>query len=516
MMHKTPLMLGSALFCLTHLAGCAVSGPPRQEAAIPLPLAWQEAPAAANISAPAAAAAVTGAASRTPSDLPAETTANIPVSPADNAWWGRFGSPELAALVARVLGENLDVAQATARVAQAEAAARVVGGARLPQLEGVLGRSREGNLGSGSGASGNRTNVGLEARYEVDWWGRTRHLEAGALAELAASRHARDTMALAMTARVAQAWLAQVALAERQRLAEASLELAQRLERLVQARVQAGAATPLDLSLQRGLVAAQHGRLALVRQQVAENRYRLAALLGGASVAVGTSLDDLQVPGVEAGLPAALLLRRPDIAEAEARLAAADGQLLAARAALLPRLDLSAGLGAAAGGASGLFDNPVYSLAAALVAPLFNGGRLAGLRDQAEALREERRQAYRQTLINALADVETALAANTGLEARLAAATAELQQAEQAATLADARYRAGAESLLTLLESQRSLYNSRDQWAQLRLGQLQGAVDLFRALGGGWQLPSAAAVGGEAGAAPQAGMDAGERAGRPG
>lgn len=422
-------------------------------------------------------------------------------------WWERFGSPRLAALVARVQGENLDVAQAAARVEQAAAAARVAGGPRYPSLEANLGRRREGNLDGARTAAGNRVEAGLEARYEADLWGRNRQLQQGALAELAASRHARDTVQLSMSARVAQSWLTQVALGERRALAAASLDLARRMERLVAARQGAGAATALDLALQRSVVAAQEGRMAALAQQEADNRQRLRALLGGGEVPVDGRLAGLEAPGVAAGLPAELLLRRPDIAEAEARLQAADGNLQAARAALLPRLDLSLGLQAAAGGAAALFEHPLYSLGAALTAPLFNGGRLVGQRDQAEALRRERLLAYRQSLVNACMEVETALAAVAGLEQRLGAAREELRQAETAVLLAEKRYRAGAETLLMLLESQRSLYAGREQLAQLQQARLLAAVDLFRALGGGWQHPAGAGEGigeatGEQAAAP--------------
>lgn len=254
------------------------------------------------------------------------------------------------------------------------------------------------------------------------------------------------------------------------------------------ARQAAGAATPLELAQQRGLVAEQRRSLEALRQQVDDACSSLAVLLGQGEPATvsSASLAVLQAPSLAAGLPSDLLLRRPDLARAEAQLRAADADLRAARAALLPRLDLSAGASGTAGSLSRVLADPLYSLVAALAAPIFDGGALAAARERSAARREELLADYRQRIIEAFADVQVALNAGTGVEAQWQAQQEVQAQAERALQLAERRYLAGADDLLNLLDAQRTLYVAEDQSAQLRLARLQSGVALARALGGGW------------------------------
>jgi NodT family efflux transporter outer membrane factor (OMF) lipoprotein len=203
-----------------------------------------------------------------------------------------------------------------------------------------------------------------------------------------------------------------------------------------------------------------------------------------------TSVDlrPLQAPAITSGLPSELLTQRPDIARAEARLLSADANITVARAAMLPSVVLSANADAISNRSSTVFDNPLYSLAAGLTAPIFNAGRLAAGRDLAVAQREELLANYRQAIIAAFGDVEVALNAVTGIETQRIAQQEELKQAQRALTLAESRYRAGAETLLTLLDAQRTLYAAQDTSAQLNTLRLQASVSLYKALGGGWKL----------------------------
>ncbi len=311
---------------------------------------------------------------------------------------------------------------------------------------------------------------------------------------LRASVFERDAVQLSVTAEVASSWLQLLGLRERVAIAGNSLENAQRVLRLVESRGRAGAAAPLELAQQRGLVAARERELARLQQQARHAETALALLLGlpAPQPAVGEAveqvrLEALRIPAISAGLPSELLVRRPDLAQAEARLAAADANVQAARAALLPRVTLSASVGLQGQAPGGLFDNPIYSLAAGLAAPIFDGGRLAGERDLAEARREELLGAYRAAIIGAFADAETALQAITGIDAQASAQADELLQARRAAELSELRYRAGAETLLVLLDAQRVLYAAQDLDVQLRQARLQARVALYRALGGGWR-----------------------------
>ncbi|OLU22416.1 transporter [Pseudomonas sp. PA15(2017)] len=408
--------------------------------------------------------------------------------PVTDTWWRGFASTELDALIDEALRNNQDLAAAAARLRQAEAATRAAGAPLLPRLDGNLSGNREGRLGGNADSSGNRYSGGLAASYEVDLWGRLAADYDATRAELDASRFDRDALRLSLTATLVETWLRQVALDELLRLADLNLSNAERVLATVQARANAGAATPLEVAQQRGLAAEQRRHREELRQQADDVRSKLAVLLGQGEPAAqsSTSLSRLQAPSLDARLPADLLLRRPDLARAEAQLSAANANLRVARAALLPRLNLSVGANNAVGSLNRIFADPVYSLAAALTAPIFDGGALAAERDRSAARREELLANYRQTIIEAFADVQVALNAGSGVEAQWRAQEDVKTQAERALQIAERRYQAGADDLLNLLDAQRTLYAAEDQSVLLRLARLQSGVALARALGGGW------------------------------
>ena len=403
-------------------------------------------------------------------------------------WWRSFGSVELDALIELARQQSLDVVAASARVRQAQAFAGQAGASLWPQLTGSLQIGRQGRLGGDALVTGTSSSAGFSASYELDFWGKNQAARESANANVQASIFDRDTVQLTITARVADAWLLGVALHERIGIARLNLQTAERLLGLVEYRSKAGAASALELAQQRALVAAQRRVWLGLSQQMQAVNTSLALLLGkaGGVAVVAESLTVLNAPEVDAGLPAALLTRRPDIARAEARLRAANANIDLARAAMWPAMTLSANSGASAGRLRQFLENPVYALAATLVGPIFDGGRLAAGRDLAFAQQEELLVSYQQTIVQAFADVELALNAVAGTETQAKAQKQELAQAQKAMALAESRYRGGAETLLTLLDAQRTLYAAQDISIQLKLARLQGQVALYRALGGGW------------------------------
>lgn len=422
--------------------------------------------------------------------LPArwQLASDVSANKASVHWWQGFGSPELTGLIDMARQQSWDVAAAVARVNQAAAGARQASAGLLPELTGGLNAAAYRRLDGAQHTASDRMGALLSASYEVDFWGRNRALRDAAQSGLQASVFDRDTVQLTVTAGVADAWLQVVALRERIGIAQANLATAQRLLQLVESRVRWGAATPLELAQQRGLVAVQQRALASMQQQEADAQTALALWLGQAEnlPLSQTSLTALQVPAIDQGQPLEMVTRRPDIARAEARLAAADANLQVARAAMLPRLTLQLDLGSESDRLRKVFDNPLYSLSASLVAPIFDAGRLAAGRDLTAARREELLIAYRQSIVQAFAEVQTALNGLAWTQTRVQAQAEELEQARKALTLAEARYRAGAESLLTLLDVQRSLYQAQDMAVQLHQERLQKSVALYKALGGGW------------------------------
>ena len=404
-------------------------------------------------------------------------------------WWQAFGSPELGGMVQAAQAQSLDIAASMARVRQAEAFTREAGAPLLPSLNGDIS-ARRANRAQASGGSANLYGAALTASYEVDFWGRNRAARDAATAAWQASRFDEDTVRLTVTSQVAHGWLQAVALRERQAIGARNLANAERLLALVESRARAGAATQLELAQQRGLVASQRQALATLRRQGEDADAALAVLLGQARrpELATDSLQALQLPDIGTGLPAELLQRRPDIARAEAQLASASANLQAARAALWPRLTLTGGAATSAARAGDWLREPVYSLLAGLAGPIFDGGLLAARRDGAQARREELLAAYHQSIVAAYGDVDLALNAVEGLKAQAEAQAEVLVQARQAVSLAELRYKAGAESLLSLLQAQTTLYAAQDDAVLQRLLQLQARVALFRALGGGWEL----------------------------
>ncbi len=454
----------AALAGLLLLAGCAAT--PAADSSLPeLPGQWKSV---------AAEAVVAGA----------------PLAPSHGAldWWRGLGSAELDALLVRALDQSHDIAAATARVRQAQASARIAGAALLPEMAASMDAGRQGRLGGRAFVEGSTYAARLSASYEVDFWGGNRAMRDSALDELAATRFDGETVRLALLAGTASTWVQAVALSERSSIAERNVRSAQEILAVVRAQYEAGAATELDVAQQGALLYSQQRGLEALRQQAGQARVALALLTGQAmDVPVTTpNLEGISLPAINTGIPSDLLLRRPDVASAEARLAASDADVRAARAAMLPSLVLSAGIGAGGTNPAGIFDNPLYSLAAGLTAPIFNAGRLEAGHDLARAQREERLAGYRQAIVAAFADVQAGLEAMQGMQAQRKAQDQELAQAQLALRLAEARHREGAETMLTLLDAQRTLYAAQDTAVLLKALHLQAAIDLYRALGGGW------------------------------
>ena len=420
----------------------------------------------------------------------------------DQQWWSHFGSAELDRLIEQARLGSFDLAAAVARVRQAQANAVIAGGSLWPEVNAGLNANRQKRLGgngynSSDADSRNQAvdyvDVSLSASYEIDFWGGKRATRDSARQGVRASEFDQATVELTLLSRVANTYVHSLSLTEQHCIAELNLGNAHSVLKWVQTRYDSGSATALELAQQKSLVAAQQRQLPYVRQQAQEARITLAALLGRPVQALPQSVqrfDQLKWPDIGTGMPSDLLSRRPDIARAEAQLAAAQADVTVARAAMLPSVTLSANLGSGADTVGDLLRSPFYTLTAGLVAPIFNNGRLGAERDRATARQQELLEHYREAIINGFADVEKALASVRGLDEQRQWQAEELAQAQTAFTLAQSRYQAGAEDLLTVLETQRTLYAAQDLNVQLRLARIQASVGLYKALGGGWQVPT--------------------------
>jgi outer membrane protein, multidrug efflux system len=440
-----------------------------------------------------------------PRDLPdafENSAANRSAQWPAQEWYRDFSSDELDAFVDTAVKNNADLGAARARVLQADARARAAGAALLPSVDGA------GNANYLAGHSSQGTGHELDwsamltASYEVDFWGRNRATADSARLLAGASRAERDAVGLTILSGVANAYFQVLALRERLAIAQLNSDAAKQLLGVVQARFDAGVASPVELATQKATYAAAQIAIVDLQQTEVETRAALSLLLGRLPERFevkDTPLESLSEPIVAAGLPSELLVRRPDIAQAEANLRSAHADLIAARAAMFPSLNLTA-----AGGVQnpalpatvltipGV--GPSLALSASLVQPIFDHGRLQAQRDEVQAKETELLSAYRGAILAALIDVENALAAIHHLDAVREFQNENTAQSERAFEGARLRYQAGSGDFLTLLEAQRALYIARDQFIRYKLARLQALVGLCKALGGGWTAPAAQGI----------------------
>ena len=422
---------------------------------------------------------------------------NTAVWPAAD-WWQGFNSPELLNLLDEARAANTDLAAAALRLRQAQLRQIQADASLLPSLSGSAGISRQesdrwGNSTTSDTSSSGRTSasLGLSASYELDFWGRNRAGATSAAAATAISALDRETVALTVTADVANTYFQVLSLRDRRRSAEENLELAERVMSVVDSRYRNGAATALEVAQQRNALVSQQATIPALRQQELDAILNLAVLLGRQpqDIAVATDgLGGLGLPRTGTGVPADLLERRPDLKAASLQLVAAGADIVAARAALYPTTSISLSGNLSGGGLSSLVNAPLATanLGLSLAQSLFDGGsRRAGV-EIAEARKLELVETYRASILTAFSDVETALGAARNAETQRRLQEESVRLAREVFRLAETRYREGAVDLLTLLDAQRSLLSAQDQLTQTRLAELQAAISLFRSLGGGW------------------------------
>ncbi|MBY0467928.1 MAG: efflux transporter outer membrane subunit [Burkholderiaceae bacterium] len=430
-------------------------------------------------------------------ELPAQWTEATPGTlPLHRDWWRGFQSTELEQLIDAAQAGSPTLAIAAERVQQAEISVRSAGATLFPSVSigGGTGAQRSDPSGA-SARTSKSTNVSLGVNYEVDLWGRLAAGVQGNEASLAASRYDLETARLSLTTGVASAYFQVLALRMRLVIARDNLAIAERVFNIVDSRFRNGAASALDVSRQRITVLSQRATLEPLEIQERQTVTALAILLGRAPQALQVAargFDDFTIPEVGVVLPSELLVRRPDLASAEAQLAGADADVAVARAALLPSVSLSGSAGLATASLLSLA-NPASSigLSASIGQTLFDGGRLRNNVALSESARRQLVESYRNTIYTALKEVEDALGNAVRHRGQEQAQQAIRTEAQRSLRLAELRYREGADDLTTVLDAQRTLFSSLDQLAQLRLARLTAALDLFKALGGGWAAGNA-------------------------
>lgn len=409
------------------------------------------------------------------------------------SWWQGFEDAQLTALIEQAQDGNRDIAIAAARVMQAEAQATIQRSALFPQIGGQADYQRGGCSGQGCARYPNAKLFGLNfnASYELDFWGLARSNLRAANEQLKAAGFAQQSVALTVTANVASQYLNVLAIRRRILIVHQYIAAINAILDVINLRVKAGSTSHLDLAREQAQLESAQAQLPALETLEKQALYSLAVLLGrppeGFDV-TPADLEKIRLPVIGPGLPSELLLRRPDIAQAEANLASAHANVDAARAAFLPQISLTSqgGFISTAVGTLLQGSNFGYGYGAQLLQTIFDGGRLAGQKDLAEGTQREFIAAYQNAALNAYADVEFALiqVANTGrAEGHLRRL---ITAAEEAFQISQLQYRQGAGELLNVLQAQQTLFSAQDQLVQTVLANRLAAVHLYEALGGGW------------------------------
>jgi NodT family efflux transporter outer membrane factor (OMF) lipoprotein len=395
-------------------------------------------------------------------------------------FWSALGSEDLNRLIDVVLAQNLDLEAALHRIEQARAQAKVAGAPLYPSLDAGGSATRAYKR---SGDSSTAQGLG-SINYEVDLWGRNRNQARAANYRADASGYDREALRLIVTSDAASFYTEILGFNDRLRIAENNLKNAEEILRIIEARFGAGSVSGLEVSQQRVAVNGFRAAVTTLNEQRATTLNALAILLGLAPQDLDrprAALDSLKMPAVSLTPPASLLTARPDIASAEAGLRAANADIGSARAAFFPSLTLGATSSIAAG-----FGNPAagaLSLAASVLAPIFSGGRLTGDLENVTARQKELAADYQKTVLTAFQEVEDALAALKSNNEQATLSLESVRESQNAYDIAKARFDAGSIDYLTLLETQRSLYQAEDNQIVVNGQQLQAFVQLRKALG---------------------------------
>ncbi|ASG24687.1 multidrug transporter [Nitrospirillum viridazoti CBAmc] len=429
-----------------------------------------------------------------------------------DSWKAVFRGPRLQALIAKSLDNNRDLRVALLNIEVARATYRVQDAATLPQLNvsGSTTRARTpisalGAQGASAGASGSSTKgvtynssqvqVGVTS-YELDLFGRVHSLSQQALEQYLATTEATAGTRLALIAEVANAYLTLVSDRQLLTLTQDTLKAQQATYDRNKRMFDRGSSSALDLAQSQTAVDTARANLEQYTRLVAQDRNALELLVGAPlseAEIEGASLDDQDVlSDLPAGLPADLMLRRPDIRQAEHTLKAANANIGAARAAFFPQITLTGSYGTASAGLTDLFapGSSAWSFGPSISLPIFDNGKNQANLDIAKANRDIDVASYEKAVQTAFREVSDALAARGTLDRQLAAQTSLVKSSQLTYDLSTKRYDRGIDSFLTVLDAQRSLYNAQQTRIAVQLSLLENRVSLFKVLGGSETVPA--------------------------
>ena len=424
-----------------------------------------------------------------PAQYTQDSAVSMPVTPATDGtpWWTRLNDPVLDQLVAEVLARNNNLAAATIRVRRAQLQAGLADQALQPALAGSASMGTRRSL-EADASSSRSSGVTLSASYEIDLWNKLGSQREVARWEALASEQDRQSTRLALIATTARLYWQLAFVNQRLAASTQSIGYAQTTYQLVQTQYRAGAASGLEVAEAQQALAGQQASQSALQQQAVEARTALALLLdnapGSQAASNPAALPSGDLPALQAGLPASLLARRPDLRAAELRLRQSFTRIDATRASYYPALSLTGSLGTSSTQLTNLLQNPVAALGLGVSLPFLQRANMQLNIQVSETQYEEAVLNFRQTLYTALGDVDNALSARQQLAQQAARLEESLQAARTAERLYEARYRAGAAALKAWLDAQEKRRSADIALADNRLARLNNQLALYQALGG--------------------------------
>ncbi len=422
-------------------------------------------------------------------------------------WWRHFGSPELDRLIAQARLHNFSVIEAVDQLEAANAQIRISGAPLLPSITGSgSGNFQQQGLGAARATSSNGTGFGgsqgstltshhysgsFSASYELDFWGKNRDALRAAQASAAAAAFNEKTVALTEEAAVATTYFQMLADEDQLGIAEQNLQAAQALLAQLRAEYHAGIIDQPTVAQQAALVAAQRATIPNLTSALRQQAIGLGILTGQAPEFLnvqGGSLADIHVPKLRPGLPSQLLARRPDVAEAVANLIAANDNVRGAIAAFFPSISLTGSAGWQSAALNTLIapGSLLLSAATSISQPIFEGGALSGTLGVDRATYREDVARYEQTVVQAFTDVETAMTALHFATRQEQLQRVAVSRAQGALAGAKAQLQAGIVDVSTVLNAEQTVLSDENTLVQARLTRFQSAVNLYKAMGGGW------------------------------
>ena len=415
---------------------------------------------------------------------------------APNDWWTLYQDAQLNALVDKALQNNTDIKLAVARIEEADASMREVGAALLPSVDlngsGVRNRVTEAGIFPVFAANPRNTyNLALNASIELDFWGKLRRAKEAARANYLSTQYAKETVAWSLSSLVANNYLIIRSLDSQLNVNAANQKISEESLALTKRRLEGGVVSVLDVhQAQLALDNLKSQQVELQRQR-AISEHQLGLLTGDLNVEVASAeLSSLPTPpSPPAGLPSSLMEARPDVRQTEQQLIAANANIGIAKAALYPSISLTGAYGGESLELSDLLKSAarVWSLGLSLNLPIFNAGRLDAKVDQATAKQKQALASYQASVQTAFKEVNDALVSLRRYKEVEEIAQARQDTAKKILDVSQNRYKSGYSAYLEVLDAQRSYYDATQSFVQSRQNVLTASVDLFKALGGGWQ-----------------------------